>query len=355
MHRALIVTLIAGCHEGTAPIEKTGPAVRPSPKRVETLALAGNAAIEATGTALPIREALLSAAVPGRITDIPVKLGQKVKKGETLLRLDPYGFSLGVAQAEAALAAAKVQADQATRELERMERLVSAKVAPGASYDQIKASHDAAQAQQKVAEAALKQAQKALADSSLRAPFDCTVDAILKEVGEYAPSMPPTMLLKIVDVSSLVIQLYLPESRAKDVKEGMSATVELESAGITTQGRVVFVSNRIQPGTQTFEVRIEIANQGQKIKGGAFARVTLAEPQERAGFILPTRVIQKSEDGAAYVFVVENGTARKVAVTLGESKGEGTLITGGLDRQHLIITSDFADLSDGDPVSPQLN
>jgi RND family efflux transporter MFP subunit len=236
-----------------------------------------------------------------------------------------------------------------------VERLVSAKVAPGANYDQIKASHDAAQAQQKVAEAALKQAQKALSDSRLRAPFDGIVDMILKEVGEYAPSMPPTMLLKIVDASSLVIQLHLPESRAQDVEEGMSATVEIESAGITTPGKVVFVSNRIQPGTQTFEVRIEIGNQGQKIKAGAFTRVTLAAPVEGSSIVLPTRVIQKSENGAAYVFVVENGAARKLAVTLGESQGEDTVVTGGLERDHVVISSNLADLSDGDPVSPQLN
>jgi RND family efflux transporter MFP subunit len=306
--------------------------------------------VEATGTALPVHEAYLSAPVPGKIASIPVVLGQAVKKGDVLMRFDPQGYALTVEQATAGVAAATVQADQAANELERVGRLVKAKVVPGANYDQIKAAAEAAEAAKRGAEAGMKQAQKALADSVLRAPFDGVVDGILKEVGEYAPAMPPTMLIKLVDASSLEIQTFLPESRGDLVEVGDLAEVEIQSAGVKTQGRVTFVSNRIQPGTQTFEVRVEIGNRGGKIKGGAFARVVFGE-HAAPEIVLSSANVVRAGDGSAHVFVVDGETARRVAVTLGETRDpERVVVQSGLALGQRVITSDLSALSDGDRV-----
>ena len=87
--------------------------------------------IEASGTALPVQEGYLSMAVPGRIKEILVKRGERVKKGQALVRLDRSGFYLGLQQAEAGLAAAKVGVDALTAEMTRFDRLLSKRPSPG--------------------------------------------------------------------------------------------------------------------------------------------------------------------------------------------------------------------------------
>ncbi|RME27424.1 MAG: efflux RND transporter periplasmic adaptor subunit, partial [Deltaproteobacteria bacterium] len=211
--------------------------------------------IESSGTTLPARESFLSLPVPGTIERILVERGQAVKKGQVLLRLDQSGFRLGVEQAKAALAAAKAGFGTLDTQMKRFDRLLANKAVPRADYDKVKAQYDAAAAQLAMAEVGLKQAEKALRDSELRAPYDGVITMILKEVGEYAPSMPPTMLMKIVDSSTLQVQTFLPEVEAPFVSVGDEAQVTVDSAGYTGTARVTFVSPRLEPGTHTFEVR----------------------------------------------------------------------------------------------------
>ncbi len=219
-------------------------------KRVEIMQLEPekfHSTISATGTALPVREGYLSMAVPGRIKEILVQRGDRVKKGQVLVRLDRSGFTLGVQQAQAALAAAKVGIDALSTEKSRFDRLLKNKAVPKATYDKIKAKYDGAAAQVAMAEVGLKRARKALADSQLTAPYDGVITMVMKQVGEYAPAMPPTMLIQIVDTSSLEVQVFLPENESRYVHPGTEASVTIDSANQTRQGKVVFVSDRIQP------------------------------------------------------------------------------------------------------------
>ncbi len=320
---------------------------------VDALKLVGKpftSRIEATGTALPARESLMSAEVPGKIQKIFVTEGQPVKKGQVLLKFDQTGFNLGVQQAKAGLAGAKTQVAQLELELQRISTLIGAEAAPQATYDQLKAKYDGAKAQQQMTEVGLKQARKALGDSVLRAPYDGVVSEILHEEGEYAPSMPQTMLIKIVDTSSLEVQAFLPEETAADVTVGMQSTIEIESAGVEIQGNVVFVSNRLKAGSQTYEIRIKLDNTDGRIKGGAFARVGIVRRSVDDAILVPLRAVRRDEDGKPFVFVAERSKARPVSIELGGAEGDQVRVTDGLSQGQLLITSQISELEDGDPI-----
>jgi multidrug efflux system membrane fusion protein len=290
--------------------------------------------------------------VPGTVDQILVQRGDRVKQGQALLRLDRSGFALGIAQAEAGLAAAKVGLDSLSTEKERFDRLLSNKAIPKATYDKVRAQYDGAAAQVALAEVGLKMAQKAYRDSELRAPYDGVITMVLKEVGEYAPAMPPTMLLKIVDTSALEVQVFLPESEATHVQVGQPAQVQIDSAGASRGGRVIFVSERIEPGSQTFEVRVGLANPDDQIKAGAFARVELVRSQDDAALLVPLRSVQRA-DGKTFVFLAVDGRARRTQVTLGETAGDRILVTQGLQAGAEVIVSAVAELTDGQSVQPE--
>lgn len=305
--------------------------------------------IEASGTALPARESFLSLTVPGLIRQILVKRGEQVKKGQVLLKLDRAGFVLGVEQAQAGLNAARVGFGSLETEKKRFDRLLAAKAVPRANYDKVKAQYDGTAAKLAMAEVGLKMARKALADSELRAPYDGVISMVLKEVGEYAPAMPPTMLMKIVDTSSLEVQIFLPEAEAAYVHPGQEAEVHLDSADLTRKAKVVFVSSRIEPGSQTFEVRLALDNPDGKIKAGAFSRVKINRRRSDSALLVPLRSVVR-KDAHSWVYVVVKGKAQKSIVELGETSGDRALVLHGLAPGAEVVTSSIDRLQPGDPV-----
>jgi RND family efflux transporter MFP subunit len=350
----IALSALTGCKQSQGQeIQTAGEKKETGAKQVTAARLESSqftSTIEATGTALPVRESYLSFSVPGRLEAVLVRQGDRVTKGQVLMRLDRENFFLGVQQAEAALAAAKVGLDQLKLEMSRFDRLIKNKAVPRATYDKVKAQHDGTAAQYAMGEVALKQARKALRDAELRAPYDGVITDLLKEVGEFIPSMPPTMVTKVVDSSSLEVQVFLPESEAPFVKVGQEARVDIDSAQIKAEGKVIFVSDRIQPMTQNFEIRIRIENPEGKIKAGAYSRVELDRNSTNDAVFVPLRAVKREADGEAYVYVAKGGKAKKTKVELGETRADLTLIHCCLKAGQLVITSGLAEISDGDPV-----
>ena len=155
--------------------------------------------------------------------------------------------------------------------------------------------------------------------------------------------------MQIVDTSSLEVQVFLPETVAKSVALGKAAEVEIDSAGLTRAGQVIFVSDRIQPGSQTFEVRVGLDNADGAIKAGAFARVRMVRRDEAQALLIPLRAVLR-ERGQPHVFVARDGKAEKVEVRLGETQADRVLVLDGLRAGDELITTGVAELEPGQPV-----
>ena len=354
----LTLSAIAACNGANAKTEKTGAAAPSAPvvakKKsvgVETVKGINFASfIEASGTALPHRVSVLSASVPGRIDEIFVKAGSRVRKGQPLVRFDQTGYSLSLKQAEAGVAAATAGRDGMKLEYDRVKQLVDSDAAAKANFDRMDAQLRAAEAQLQLAEAGLGQARKAFADSTLVAPYESTVVEVMKELGEYAPSMPPTMLVKLVDTSELEVQTFLSEENTGIVKVGDEAEVRIDAADAVVTGKVIFVSDALVQGSQNFEVRIHLDNKDGKIMGGAFSRVKFPRTQTDKAVLVPTRIVRRTEEGKPYVFVVNAGRADQRPLELGETKGDRVLVLSGLTPGDSVVMEGVSDLNGGEEV-----
>jgi RND family efflux transporter MFP subunit len=352
----MIFALLAGC-DNAADADNTNPTGDEQSselKEVVVLQLVAQpftSKIQATGKALPVRESLLSAEVSGTIDKIFVNEGDRVKKGKVLLRFDQKGFYLEVQHAKAALAAAKTQVNQLELEVNRISKLVDQEAATVATLDQLKAQYDGAVAQEQMAAVAVRMTQKQLGDSVLRAPYNGMISEILHEEGEFCPSMPQTMLIKIVDTSSLEVQVYLPEEVSGDVEVGHTAEVEVESAGVTTTGEVIFVSNRLHSDSQTLEIKVKLDNEQGKIKGGAFTRVNMIRRAMDDALLVPLKSVQRGDDGKPYVFIAVGDKVQNTRVRLGEASGNNVLVLDGLSAGQQVAVSGVSDLEDGMQVS----
>lgn len=335
-------------------MEAVGAKNADSAEEVRTLAVTPEAyetAIEVSGKALAAKQSMLSLEVPGIVKQILVERGDRVKKGQALLRLDRAGFLLGIRQAEAALVGANAATAQLETEIARIKRLLAEGAAPSASLDDLNAKYKGASAQAQMARVSLQQARKALRDSELRAPYNGVITDVLIEKGEQSTSMPPTILMSIVDASSLEVQVFVPEEEAPFVHVGNQAKVTVDSVGLVTSGKVVFVSDAISPGARTFEVRVRIDNTDGKIKAGAFARVRMEQDKQDNAVLLLVSYVKRDEKDRPYVFVADNGRAKKKMLVLGPMDGARVLVKSGLERGELLIVSDTAGLADGRPVT----
>lgn len=343
---ALLALTAAGCRSSAASRENSGAAGAAEKETagpaVAVLKLGANEAvpaITASGTALPLRDSLLGSEVNGKITQIVVARGQAVKRGQILMRLNPEAFQLGVEQAQSAYDAAAIAADQLQRDYERYETLRRDESISEAAFEAVRLQQQQALARRTMAAAALKSAKKSLGDSILTAPYDGVVTQILKEVGETVTLMPPTPLLRLVDLSALEVQIFLPENDGRFMFPDQEATVRVESIGLETTGRVVFVSSQLQPGTQSFEVRLRIENPENRIRAGSFVSVTIPRRLPDGAVLVPATAIGQEPNGRSFVVVEEDDEFVKTPVTPGIVIGDRVLIEEGLPRDATIAAT----------------
>jgi RND family efflux transporter MFP subunit len=234
-----------------------------------------------TGTTFPRAEAQLGPNLSGLIAKIYVEEGAKVRKGQVLFRLDGRDAELRVAQAKASREAARVAMNAVQVEYDRTKPMFEEKAVNRMQWDQLQARLDGARVQVQQADVALSMAEKAVADMTVRSPIDGVVTAKLKNEGEMATTMPPTVVLVVQDQSTLELRLRLPERALADVKPGDEVTARFEALNLVRPAKVSRINSTVDAQTRTVEVVALLPNADNKLKSGLLASVELA-PGARA-------------------------------------------------------------------------
>lgn len=170
----------------------------------------------------------LSPRVSGIVREVEVSVGDRVRKGQSLLALDAVLYEARVAESHAAVARCAEEVADARRDLGRTQELYDRTVIATSELDQARLRHDRAKAQLDAAQARLKAEQKNLADSRLRAPFDAVVVARLAEPGQHAAvGLQPQPLLALAKAGEMAARFRVPADRIGALKAGQPATVVL--------------------------------------------------------------------------------------------------------------------------------
>jgi RND family efflux transporter MFP subunit len=143
--------------------------------------------------------------------------------------------------------------------------------------DQLQARLDGAKVGVQQAQVALAMAQKALADAVVKSPIDGVVTAKLKNEGEMATMMPPTVVLVVQDQSVLELRFRLAEKAMTEVKLGAPVVARFEALGVTEKAKVSRIQPAVDARTRTVEVVAELDNSRGILKSGLLAEVTVGE------------------------------------------------------------------------------
>lgn len=317
-------------------------AVRPKP---------GEAALtRATAQLHARRDAILSPEVSGRIARTLVDVGDRVRKGQTLLELSSSGAALSVEQAKAAKAMAEAGLRNAEIEHRRTLELARGDAAPQAVVDRVTAGLEQARAAYQQATVAVELAQDYYAKHFVRAPFDGVITARLKSAGEFVTSMPATPVYSIVDVDSVELRVPVPETIVDLLRVGAEMEGTLSPSGKAFSARVRVVGSVVEPGTRTVDVRADIVGRlPPEARPGAIAELTLGAKGAVTGLFLPADAV-RGEGAETFVFVVEGDKLRRRKVEVERLNPGQVRIRSGLGADELVVVEGAAGLSDGATV-----
>jgi len=353
--------------------------------------LAIHPSILATGNLVFRQEVQLSAEVIGKVAAVQVKEGDKVARGQVLLKLDPTVYLAEVAQQEAnrrnaaiAIERAQINVANQERSLERTGQLYKSKYVGVSQYDDAVHQLDLAKVELRASRASLEQAsallsqsREHLAKTEVRAPIDGTVTAVPIKIGETAVAsatgIAGSSLMTIADVGSIMAEVNVDEADIARVAVGQQAKVfpaaypdqpltgKVESVAMAPKSAL--------PGAQSqgrnYVVKLHLEDPKLALRSGMTCRVEIvvggsaARPAVPIQAVMSEEIAAKDKDkdqvrNASYVFVIQDGKAKKTSVELGLSDDANQEVTKGLAAGQTIAVGParlLRELRDGDQVS----
>lgn len=232
-----------------------------------------NARVSLAGSVETYRDAKVAAGVSGIVENVLVEEGQVVKKGETLVEIDPSNYRLRVRQAEAAKRRVEAQVSMLEKQFERAKQLLDRNAATQADFDMITGQLDVARAGVVEAEVGVQMARKMLADSKVTAPYDAVVTRVAVSPGDFAAAG-PSPLIELSEVSRLRARIEVPESHLNKITMGQQLTLRIPATGKTVQATVERINPLIKAGTRSFAALMQVENPELELRPGMFVEVS---------------------------------------------------------------------------------
>lgn len=276
----------------------------------------------------------------GILTNVYVKEGQKVTKGQTLAKIDDGGLSQQVAQLQ-------IQADLAKTTFERQKRLWEQSIGSEIQYLQAKSTYES---QQK----AVNQLQQQIGKTIIKAPFTGTIDDVITEQGSVvAPGQ--TALFRIVNLDDMYIETDVPESYITSVTEGKTVQVNFPVLGTTLDAKIRQAGSFINPANRTFKVEVAISNKEKNIKPNLTAKLKINDYTNENAILIPLSIISENAEGEQYVYTIANkkdslATAKRTIITTGKTQGDNIEVLSGLNSADEIVQEGARSVKDGQEV-----
>lgn len=275
-----------------------------------------------------IRQSTVSARVTGRVVEVNYDVGDYVKQGQIIVRIDESEARQVVAGSEAQVAEAEAAYEDAKSSLERGRELAAQNFISKSALDRSLAEFKVAEARLKAARAARSQAATTRSYTTVVAPYSGIVSERLVEVGEMATPGKP--LMTGFDPSAMRVVASVPQYKLPEVKASPRVSIEIPSLNLWTEGQHVTILPAADPRTHATSVRVDLSGDQRELYPGMFARAHFTIGRARKLVIPAEAVVYRSEVTGAYV-ASANGGFRFRQLRLGEPAGQGLIeILAGL-------------------------
>ena len=355
---------------------------------------AGSALLTASGYVVARRKAVVSAKIQGRLAELRVEEGSRVRANEILARLesDDYEAQVRRARAQVQQAAAQITASQAAirraeadlaearRQVGVNERLTREEILPTDTLDasrsrvavldaaigQARADEQRAQASLTQAQADLRYSEALLQNTVIRAPFSGVVVKKMAEVGESVAPIPPGVnlstssgaIVALADLDTLEVEVDVAEANVSKLTDQQPAEVQVEAfPDKRYKARLRQVIPTADRTKATVMVKVTILDKDPDLKPEMSAKATfieVAQPRAAGAPAVTTILVPQgavvTRDGKPHVFEIVKNTAKLVPVTTGATRQDRVVVTGLVGGETLVMNPPEG-LKDGDRVN----
>jgi HlyD family secretion protein len=386
----LVLALASGCHKE----EKKEEAESPAPVQVTAVTQDTiRRIVGGDGVLFPRDQASVSPKIAAPVTKFYVNRGDHVKAGQLLATLENRDLTASAAEARGAvvqaesnlrstqgatvpeamvkaqtdLDAARQARDAAKKVLDSRQELYQQQALARRQVDEAQVSYaqangnfrsaeehlralqsvsrgeqvKTAQAQVEAARSHLQSAEAQIAYTQIHSPINGVVSDRPLYAGELGN--PGTAMITVMDVSSVVARVNVPQAEAGPVRVGQAAIITSTDSDVELNGKVTVVSPATDPNTTTIQVWIQAPNPGERFKPGASVHAAIITEMYKAATVVPVAAILPGEEGGTAVLTVSGDSVahkrpvklgiherNKVQVLSGVSPGESVVVVGGM-------------------------
>lgn len=274
----------------------------------------------------------------GVLSQVYVKSGQKVNKGQILARIDDGGLSNQLAQME-------TQATLAKTTFERQKNLWDKKIGSEIQFLQAKTNYEA---QMK----AVAQMRAQLGKTIVKAPFSGVIDEVITEKGQVVG--PGQQLMRIVNLSDMYVSANVPESFIGKIKNGAIVDVEVKSTGKIYKGKVRQIGNYINPNNRNFSIEVAVPNSDNLLRPNQVAVLKIEDYKKANAILVPESIVTENAVGEKIIYTVDTSgkepKAIKKTIVVGLTSGANIEVKSGLNKGEQIIIEGARSVQNGDVV-----
>jgi len=301
--------------------------------------------INTSGTVYAINQATLNSEMAGQYvlqtnpaTGRPYKMGDRVTKGQVIIRLEDKEFENGIA-----IDSKKLQLEISENEYEKQQSLYEK---GGVTLREFRDAEVSVTNARYSYETAMLQLEK----MSIKAPFA----GVIVELPFYTQNtvVSSNMLMAtVMDYSDMYMEINLPEKNMTEVKPGQQVIITSYSLpDDTIQGSVSELSPAISSETRTFQGKLVIDNPEMKLRPGMFVKADIVVTRKDSIIVIPKDVILSGNMGKT-VFVVDRSAARERRITTGIESNDKIEVVSGLNPNESLVISGYQTLRNGSRVS----
>ena len=328
--------LFAGCGQKTETPVDAAKVLPVTAAAAKTGSISAKTVI--TGKVTPTSEVVVVPKLGGKVMQVTVDVGTKVKKGQLLVKIDTTDLELNLSKASNGLQSARLNHDQAVlnynnakANYERNKVLFSQGAISEKDLEQSQLAYNLAQETMNMPAEASAQNDVAnirnqIANTSITSPIDGEVAARNTDPGEMASPTQP--VVTVVNIDKVFVEGTVAESDIALVKEGQKVSVNVEAAGGKFEGVVKTLSPVANAQTKGYPVKIEITNGDRKLKPGMFAEIQLVTKNKDNALIVPKdALITRGTDKILYV-VKGDAVEERIVLTGIESDNQVEIVQG---------------------------
>ncbi len=337
--------MLVGCSQD----EKTDPETGPGPEEKVTNVVLSTVArqdIEETftlpGTLEAWEDLTLAAEMAGPVHWIGPQEGDRVSKGEAILRIDPE-------RREAELARDQIEYELQKKQMERRRALLESELVSQQDFEDARKTFEQARAQ-------LRLTKVALTKSTLRSPVDGILDRLLVDRGEYVTEGDAAAV--VMQVNRLRALVEVPEKEINGLAVGDQSRIVAApvrgASGPGLPGEIIHLSFQADPATRTYLAKIAVDNSAETLRPGMIVQVGFSRRQLNQVVAVPLYALV-DRDGVKVVFIEQDGQAQLRPVKVGPIIGNLAVIEEGLSPGERLIVKGQHLVSDGAAVVAEGN